>query len=121
MDAALRALVRISTNLSQINKNLEKFLKPPPTVTKVSTPTVTTADVEHLVDRIHSDDVLHCNVCGASEAEAKDCADCRPSTSMLFCSWCMGEIDLHIGDVCQHATLCSACAPCDECQPKENQ
>jgi hypothetical protein len=94
-------LGRISSQLNRINRNLEKFLKrteyavpvvqmpllDPPT--PASTPIVTTV--------------------GLPSVEGF-------GLSTSFCSWCMGDILSHEDYVrCQHATLCSACAPCDEC------
>ena len=41
-----------------------------------------------------------------------------------YCAWCMAEIDFDVDGMnfvhCEHATLCMACAPCDECLAEEN-
>lgn len=36
-----------------------------------------------------------------------------------YCDWCLGEFQSWRYFTCQHATLCEACAPCDDCPPVE--
>jgi len=40
------------------------------------------------------------------------------AAELVFCSWCLGEVEFRCGEpvhVCDHGVLCEACAPCDEC------
>jgi hypothetical protein len=42
----------------------------------------------------------------------------------MICAWCMAEINYRGGGryhECEHALLCEACAPCDECSFEEEE
>lgn len=89
MEQANRFLDVIANELGSINKKLERFLKP--------------------------DDDLARQIAAFPLPERTSFPPSNP-----YCSWCMAEIGYHDKKhICRHATLCMACAPCDECLVEE--
>ena len=97
MRLALGSMELIVTELGKINKNIEKFLKRDEYRLK-------NPPMGSLLPPFTSDEL-------------------DSMFRNLYCSWCMAEINYRGNEKfteCSHATLCMACAPCDECLVEEN-
>jgi hypothetical protein len=102
MTAGLRALVAIANELGSINKRMTKYLdRVENAMTAKIEIDMPTFDYKKLLRRRSDIEII---------------GDGPPE---MYCSWCMGEIYSQCFARCDHAILCMACAPCDECSTEE--
>ncbi len=95
-ETMMNALKNCSYHLSAINKRVTKYL-----------------------DRVEDGwtrSLRYVPRFSVSDPAVEEWANLNGAPSSPLCSWCLADIphpDYYIR--CQHATLCGACAPCDEC------